>query len=66
VTIKADILRDKYAYIEHLGRHKCSLLKTCEERSGLLGAWMATAGLWGTEPDDDERQRDHYHEQFGA
>jgi hypothetical protein len=66
MSIRADILRAKSEYEEHLARHKCGTLTRCEERNRYSKAWMDTAKLWGLERDDDERQRAHYHEQFGS
>jgi hypothetical protein len=64
MSIRADILQAKDEYHEHMNRHKCSLIK-CQEKTELWGAWMGTAGLWATEPDDDDRQREHYNKQYG-
>lgn len=64
MSIIADIKQAKAHYEDHLAAHKCSQLQTCSERSLLLQVWYSTAGLWGEEPDDDRRQREHYERNY--
>jgi hypothetical protein len=68
MSIMADIKRAKAEYHDHLATHKCrdaisSLADNqtpCTTRMELMQAWMTTAELWGLEPDDDQRQREHF------
>jgi len=60
MSIVADIKREKHAYDQHVARHGCSQLKRCPERASFWQKWMDAAKRWGTESDDDQRQRDHY------
>lgn len=60
MSIVADIKREKHAYEGHVAKHKCSQLEKCPERTKFWKAWMDAAKKWGTEADDDRRQREHY------
>jgi hypothetical protein len=68
MSIIADIKQAKGAYIDHVARHKCRDAfstradggEPCAVRAELIQAWSGTAGMWAKEPDDDQRQRDHY------
>ena len=68
MSIIADIKRAKAELEDHVARHKCrdafSAIEAgetpCTDRVELLKAYFGTAGLWGKEPDDDRRQRDHF------
>lgn len=68
MSIAADIKQAKAEYEDHIARHKCTdaasarrrNLEPCAQRAEMFQAWVGTAGLWWTEPDDDRRQRDHF------
>lgn len=60
MSIVADIKQAKAEHTQHLATHRCSQLKVCEARAELWRAYMATADQWGAEPDDDQRQREHF------
>lgn len=60
MSIMADIKQARAEYEDHNARHKCSSLEPCEKRTEKWQAWMLTAELWGQEPDDQQRQRDHH------
>ena len=68
MSIIADIRVAKAEYEDHVATHKCSDATSarsrgetpCSKRVELLQAYFGTAGMWGQEPDDDRRQRDHF------
>lgn len=60
MSIVADIKQARDDHTRHLATHKCSQLVQCPERSKLWRVYMATADQWGAEPDDDQRQREHF------
>lgn len=60
MSIRADILQAKWEYEQHLSEHKCSTLQPCQTRATFWNAWMGTAEMWGREPDDRRRQREHH------
>lgn len=62
MSTRFDILDRKQALKDHMNEHKCGELTTCETRSALRRDYFDTAGKWGLEYGDDERQR----EQFNA
>ena len=64
MSIVADIKRAKAEYEDHLATHGCGQLSRCTARGELLQAWYGTAGLWGKEPDDDQRQREHFERNY--
>jgi hypothetical protein len=59
MSIIADIKKAKAEYEDHVATHKCRAGQ-CEKRAEMLQAWFGTAGMWALEPDDDQRQRDHF------
>lgn len=68
MSIIADIKQAKAEFNDHLAAHKCRSRADslsagevpCARRIELWEAYTGTAGLWGKEPDDDQRQREHY------
>ena len=64
MSIIADIKQARDEHVQHLAEHKCSQLHRCDIRAGLWQAYMGTAGLWGQEPDDDRRQREHFERNY--
>ena len=65
MSIIADIKQARDEHVQHLATHRCSQLQRCDIRAELWQAYMGTAALWGTEPDDDRRQREHYERNYG-
>jgi hypothetical protein len=65
MSIIADVKQAKWEYEDHIARHKCRAGQ-CEKRAELIQAWFGTAGMLGLEPDDDQRQRDHYNRNLRA
>ena len=64
MSIVADIKQAKAELERHLSTHKCGETTKCQERSDLRQAWYGTAGLWAAEPDDDQRQREHFERNY--
>ncbi len=64
MSIIADIKQARDEHVQHLATHKCSQLQRCDIRAGLWQAYMGTAAMWGLEPDDDRRQREHYERNY--
>lgn len=68
MSIIADIKQAKAEFNAHLAAHKCPSRALaladgetpCARRMELWDAYIATVSLWGREPDDDSRQREHY------
>lgn len=68
MSIIADIKQAKHEYEQHVATHKCRARSAaiaageapCDERVELIQAWFGTAGMWGREHDDHQRQLDHY------
>lgn len=69
MSIIADIKQSKAEFTAHVAEHGCRATSAdladgrtpCTRRVELWNAYQGTAGLWGQEPDDDRRQRDHFH-----
>lgn len=72
MSIIADIRQAKSEFTAHVAEHKCRDAfsaradgqEPCAIRVELLQAFIGTAGLWGREPDDDRRQREHYERNY--
>lgn len=64
MSIVADIKQAKAEWEDHIARHKCTQLQQCPERAALLQAWFGTAGMWALEPDDVQRQREHFERNY--
>lgn len=68
MSIIADIRLAKAEFEDHVATHGCrptSAAKAdgetpCTKRVELWEAYQGTAALWGQEPDDDRRQREHF------
>lgn len=63
MSIAADIKREREIFEDHVARHKCRPAASgerCEQRVELWEQYIGTAALWGQEPDDEQRQRDHF------
>ena len=72
MSIVADIHRARAEFEDHVATHKCRARMAaiaagetpCDVRLDLLQAWFASphsaASMWGKEPDDDRRQREHH------
>lgn len=73
MSIVADIKQAKAAFEHHVATHHCrdnfsswnAGQEPCFTRLELMHAWFGTAHMWGEEPDDDRRQREHYERNVG-
>lgn len=61
MSTRYDILAAKQDYENHLTAHHCRTGEGCPARLIAWNAYQRTAGLWGAEPGDNERQRAQYH-----
>jgi len=60
MSTRFDIIEAKRRVVAHQSEHECSTGDGCAIRLSLFRQWRLTAGKWGTEPDDAERQRHQY------
>jgi hypothetical protein len=60
MSTRYDVLADKAAHGNHVNSHHCRTGEGCLTRLALWNQYMSTADLWGSEPGDDERQRQQF------
>lgn len=63
MTINLDYFTAKKEFEDHITQHQCKPGQ-CKLRKALWLKHMHIAGLLGTEPDDEQRQRDEFFSRY--